>query len=678
MAISGEVIADGGAYCSYGPTVLAASMMRIMMVYKIQNLKITGYRVYTNNPISGAIRGFGGVQSGFAVESHIDLLAQGIGMDPVAFRLKNITEPNMVTVNKMILSSNGLKECIEKAAESCQWKQRHGKQKHVRRGLGIGIAADVMGSKMYKSHESAGTVIKVEEDASVYVLTGAADTGQGSNTVLSQIAAQELGISYNRIRITAADTAITPFDTGSFASRVTFISGNATKLAAADAKRQILDIVAHEKNLDVNILDIQAEQVINTQTNSVVMTFDKAVELCYSFNYGTQIIGRGSYNPKTTPVDFRTGEGNVSGSYSFEAQIAEVEVNTETGHVKVLKMWDAHDVGRAINPQSVKGQIEGSLFMGIGYTLWENLQFKDGRVVNPNFANYRLARSISACPVESILIETNDPQGPFGAKGMGEAALLPTAAAIANAIYNAVGVRIKDLPITPEKVLKALKIKNDQEKKMRSQKNNFQKLRFFFLFILVLTFFIFNVQNAESESVPSVEGEGDNLAQAVTRLQTLACSMLPTQCASYKDEEYFTTNCPGGGDVCWNSSSIVGSTADLGSRFDMGIGQAWDNGGDVRFRCRRQKDTIYCFAFRCVNEEPAGCEQMWRIDYQFKITSSGSPESLYIDPWASNSKCVDVGSTDYHGIRDYPVCNDIHTDNSFPCELDDPNYQCTK
>ncbi|MFA6378336.1 MAG: molybdopterin cofactor-binding domain-containing protein [Candidatus Omnitrophota bacterium] len=457
MAISGEVIADGGAYCSYGPTVLAAAMMRIFMVYQIKHFRVAGYRVYTNNPISGAIRGFGGVQSGFAIESHMDLLAEGIGMDPIEFRLKNITGPNMTVTNKMVITSNGLKECIEKASQASQWKSKYGKQKHLKRGLGIGIAADVMGSKMYKAHESAGSIIKIEEDGSIHLLTGAADTGQGSNTVLSQIAAQELGISYGRIKITAADTAITPFDTGSFASRVTFISGNATKLAANDAKTQILKIVAKEKNIPVEDLNIEAEKVVNTKNSTSIMSFDEAIALCYSFNYGEQIIGRGSYNPKTTPVDFRTGEGNVSASYSFEAQIAEVEVNTETGLVKVLKMWDAHDVGKAINPQSVKGQIEGSLFMGIGYTLWENLQFKEGRVVNPNFANYRLARSVSACPVESILIETNDPQGPFGAKGMGEAALLPTAAAIANAVYDAVGVRIKELPITSDKILKALK-----------------------------------------------------------------------------------------------------------------------------------------------------------------------------------------------------------------------------
>ncbi|MDP8265136.1 MAG: molybdopterin-dependent oxidoreductase, partial [Candidatus Aceula lacicola] len=422
MAISGEIYADGGGYCSYGPTVLAAAMMRIFMVYKIKNFKMTGYRVYTNNPISGAIRGFGGVQSGFAVESHMDMLAQGIGMDPVEFRLKNITTPNMITTNKMILTSNGLRECIEKATEACDWKNKKGKQKNIKRGLGIGIAADVMGSKMYKSHESAGSIIKIEEDASVYFLTGAADTGQGSNTALSQIAAQELGISYDRIKITTADTGITPFDTGSFASRVTFISGNATKLAALDAKMQILKVVSQEKNIPIEELDLIAEEVIHKKNSSVVMSFEKAVELCYSFNYGQQIIGRGSYNPKTTPVDFRTGEGNVSASYGFEAQIAKVEVNTETGEVAVLKMWDAHDIGKAINPQSVRGQIEGSLFMGIGYTLSENLQFKNGRVLNPNFANYRLPRSVNACPVESILIETIDPEGPFGAKGMGEAA----------------------------------------------------------------------------------------------------------------------------------------------------------------------------------------------------------------------------------------------------------------
>lgn len=468
MAMTGEVIADGGAYCSYGPTVIAAAIMRIFMVYKINHFRVSGYRVYTNNPISGAMRGFGGVQSGFAIESHMDLLAEGIGMDPLEFRLKNITGPNMVTVNKMYLTTNGLKDCIEQATAAADWKNKRGKMQNICRGMGIGIAADVMGSKMYKSHESAGAIVKVEEDGSVYFFTGAADTGQGSNTALSQITAEELGVSYDRIKCIAADTEITPFDTGSFASRVTFISGNAAKRAANDAKKQILSIVAEELKLNSDDLDLKAEQVINKLNNSVIMTFDKALELCYSFNYGKQIIGRGSYNPKTTPIDFRTGEGNVSGSYGFEAQIAEVEVNKETGEVKIIKMWDAHDIGKAINPQSCEGQIEGSIVMGIGYTLYEELKFKNGRVVNPNFANYRLPKSIGTIPIHTILVETNDPEGPFGAKGMGEASLLPTSAAIANAIYDAVGVRIKELPITPDKVLKALKEKELLQQQKRS------------------------------------------------------------------------------------------------------------------------------------------------------------------------------------------------------------------
>ncbi|MCR4338059.1 MAG: molybdopterin-dependent oxidoreductase [Candidatus Omnitrophica bacterium] len=465
--MTGEVIADGGAYCSYGPTVMAAAIMRIFMVYKIQHFRISGYRVYTNTPISGAMRGFGGVQSGFAIESHMDLLAKDLGMDPIEFRLKNITTSNMVTVNKMYLTTNGLKECIEKAATAADWKNKRGNAGYyktgiLRRGIGIGIAADVMGSKMYKSHESAGAIVKVEEDGSVYLFTGAADTGQGSNTALSQIAAQSLGIKYERIKCKSGDTEITPFDTGSFASRVTFISGNAALRAGKDAKMQILEIVAQELKLDISDLDIIAEEVINLKDKSVLMNFDKALELCYSFNYGKQIIGRGSYNPKTTPIDFRTGEGNVSGSYGFEAQIAEVEVNVETGDVRIIKMWDAHDIGKAINPQAVEAQIEGSLAMGIGYTFYEDLKFKNGRVVNPNFANYRIPHSIGIPPMESILVETNDPEGPFGAKGMGEASLLPTSAAIANAVEDAIGVRIKDLPITPAKVIKALKDKEAQ------------------------------------------------------------------------------------------------------------------------------------------------------------------------------------------------------------------------
>jgi len=463
LAITGEVLADGGAYCSYGPTVLAAAIMRIFMVYKIQHFRMSGYRVYTNNPISGAMRGFGGVQSGFAIESHMDLIAKDLGMDPIEFRLKNITEPNMVTVNKMILTTNGLRECIEKAAKASGWVEKRGKMKNIKRGIGIGIAADVMGSKMYKSHESAGAIVKVEEDGSVYLFTGAADTGQGSNTALSQIAAHELGVSYSRIKCKAGDTEITPFDTGSFASRVTFISGNAALLGGRDAKLQILEIVAQDNDLDIKDLDIRAEKVIFKKDGKALMSFDKALELCYSFKYGKQIIGRGSYNPKTTPIDFRTGEGNVSGSYGFEAQIAEVEVDTDTGNVKVLELWDAHDIGKAINPQSVESQIEGSLAMGIGYTFYEDLRFKNGRVLNANFAGYRVPRSIGMPKMTTIMVETDELEGPFGAKGMGEASLLPTAAAIANAVEDAIGVRIKELPITADKIIKALKEKSAQK-----------------------------------------------------------------------------------------------------------------------------------------------------------------------------------------------------------------------
>ncbi len=455
-ALAGQVIADGGAYCSYGPTVVAAAIMRICMVYKLENLQIYGYRVYTNNPICGAIRGFGGVQSGFAFESLMDLLAEGIGMDPVEFRLKNATDPNFTAANGMEITSNGLKDCIRLASERAGWAELK-KNKKESFGIGVGIAGDVMGSKMYKSHESAGTVIRVEEDASVILFTGAADTGQGSDTTMAQIASQELGVHLSRIRVIAADTETTPFDTGSFASRVTFISGNATKRAAEDARRQIDAIVAKHWNISVERLSRDGEIIFDKENDFNRMTFPEAVKVCYSFEVGRMIIGRGVYNPPTKPVDLRSGQGNVSASYSFEAQIACVKVDRETGRVQVLRIVDAHDVGKAINPQSVEGQIEGSLVMGVGYTFFEDLKFKDGKGLTSSLSSYRIPRSTDVPVMESILFESNDKEGPFGAKGMGEASLLPTSAAIANAIYDAIGVRITDLPITPQKILKALK-----------------------------------------------------------------------------------------------------------------------------------------------------------------------------------------------------------------------------
>lgn len=457
-ALSGEVIADGGAYCSYGPTVVAAAIMRICMVYKLEHIKIFGYRVYTNHPICGAIRGFGGVQSGFAFESLMDLLAEGIGMDPARFRMINATDPNFTAANGMKITSNGLKECIKLATERIEWDKKK-KNKKESFGIGIAVAGDVMGSKMYKSHESAGTVIRVEEDASVILFTGAADTGQGAETTMAQIAAEELGVHIDRIRIVAADTENTPFDTGSFASRVTFISGNATRRAAQDARRQMDEIICKKWNIPSERLVRDGEVILDKGNEFNRLTFPEAVKLCYSVEVGKMIIGRGVYNPPTQPVDLRTGQGNVSASYSFEAQIAYVKVDKETGRVKILKMVDAHDVGKAINPQSVEGQIEGSIALGIGYTFWEDLKFTEGKGVNASLNKYRVPRSNDLPPMETIIYESNDEEGPFGAKGMGEAALLPTSAAIANAIFDAVGVRIKDLPITPQKILAALKEK---------------------------------------------------------------------------------------------------------------------------------------------------------------------------------------------------------------------------
>jgi 4-hydroxybenzoyl-CoA reductase subunit alpha len=462
-ALAGSVIADGGAYCSYGPTVVAASIMRVGMSYKFKHCQIYGYRVYTNNPISGAIRGFGGVQSGFAFESLMDLLAQKVGMDPVEFHLKNATDPNFTAANGMEITTNGLKDCIRIASEHINWK----KLKYEKRegyGIGIGIAADVMGSKMYKSHESAGTIIRVEEDGSVILFTGSADTGQGSDTTMAQIAAQELGVNLSRIRVIAADTENTPFDTGSFASRVTFISGNATKRAAVDAREQIDAIVAKKWNIPVTQLVREGETIFDRENEYNRMTFMEAVKLCYSFDVGKMIIGRGVYNPPTKPVDLRTGQGNVSAGYSFEAQIVYLKVNKDTGRVKILKIVDAHDIGRAINPMAVEGQIEGSVVMGLGYSFYEDLKFKDGKGLNPNLTNYRVPHSTDIPEMESILFETNDKEGPYGAKGMAESALLPTAAAIANAIYDAVGIRLHEVPFTPEKILKALKEKEASSK----------------------------------------------------------------------------------------------------------------------------------------------------------------------------------------------------------------------
>jgi CO/xanthine dehydrogenase Mo-binding subunit len=311
--------------------------------------------------------------------------------------------------------------------------------------------------------DGSNAFVKIAEDGKPKIISGEGELGQGASTVFRQIAAEELGVPLADVSITAADTEYTPFCFGAFGSRLTTIGGNAVKLAAADAKRQLLKIAS--KMLEANPADLVCEggKIFAKRRPENYLGIAEVVQGGLFSQGNAYVLGKGSFDPDSEPPDPQTKYGNPSCTYEFAAQVAVVRVCEETGKVEVLDFVAAHDVGRALNPMAVEGQIEGGAAQGIGYALWEDYVTKDGKILNPNFRDFKIPLAPDLPSVRSILVESIDPAGPFGGKGVGEAVLVPTAPAIANAIYDAIGVRMKALPFTSERVLEALREKKQKK-----------------------------------------------------------------------------------------------------------------------------------------------------------------------------------------------------------------------
>jgi len=497
-AVKARVIQDGGAYCSYGVVTILYSGALLGALYDIPNIQYDGYRVLTNKPACGAMRGHGTVNVRFAFESQLDELAAKVGLDPAEIRQRNLLQPPCVTINGLRVQSYGLPECIEKVVERSGWKQRKGRLPRGR-GLGIGCSHYVSGAanSIIRSDMPHSTVnIKIDRDGGVVVYTGASEIGQGSDTMTAQIAAEALGCSLARVKIVAADTDLTPIDIGSYSSRVTFMAGNATLRAAEEVKKQIASAAAHKMNCAPEDLifrddvvfkkDSAGEGTRATRSDSSAsgrvegqilrgslqqkrkdegpkdrMSFEEAVVAAIDFHGA--LTGTGSYAP---PPEARGGKFKGAGvgpspAYSYSAQVAEVSVDEETGEVTVHKVWAAHDCGRALNPVSVEGQIIGSVWMGMGQALTEEMVWKDGMLMNPGLLEYRSPSSVESPEVEPIIVESIDPEGPFGAKECSEGSLAATIPAISNAIYDAVGIRLHECPFTPERVLAALRARKN-------------------------------------------------------------------------------------------------------------------------------------------------------------------------------------------------------------------------
>jgi len=459
-----KVITDNGAYNHEGQYVMGNAGSKLAQLYAVPNIRFEGFLVYTNNVYGGAFRGYGNPQVTYAMETQLDQIAEALKLDPVEIRLINANQPYSMTASGCQITSCGLTECINVVSRASNWKERRGKQSSKQRGIGIAcMIHGASGVKFFwgKDCNFSSAIIKINIDGSVDLLTGSAELGQGSNTTLAMIAAEELGVSLSAINVINGDTDTTPACGGAWGTRQTFTAGNAVKLAAGDAKKQLFEVAGELLESSAKDFRIRDGEIFAIENPSKSVTVVQAAAESWR-NRGQPIIGKAVNRDPWSVQPDKMGYGNVSSAYAFAAQAAEVEVDIETGLVNVLNFWCAHDVGKAINPLGAECQIEGGVIsMGVGYALMENLILQGGKVQNTNFADYKIPTMSDTCKVETYFIESLDEHGPFGAKGVGEPAMIPSAAAIANAIYDAVGIWVMELPITPEKILKAI---NERQK----------------------------------------------------------------------------------------------------------------------------------------------------------------------------------------------------------------------
>jgi len=453
---------DNGGRTSWGATTPWISMRTFSSLYRVPHVRQHVDVVYTNNVYACAFRGYGNPQATFALESQVDRLAEELDMDPLKLRLKNAHDPGETTGQGMILASCGLKECLETAARNAGWHEKRAqrsasnRQSSLVRGVGMAALFHVGGgAKIYRS-DGCGTILKIDDFGGVTVLTGSSEIGQGSETMIAQIVAEELGLPIGNIRVINNDTELTPWDVGVHASRTTFIAGNSALRAARDARRKLLDAAAGRLKRAAEELDLAVGNVIDRASGEPLESIAKIIRgLHFGRTRNELVMTTAFYEPPSAPPDEKH-MGNISPCYAFGTHVAEVEVDLDTGLVKVLRISAAHDVGRVINRLGIEGQVEGGIAQGMGYCLMEELKVADGRVLNPTFTDYKLCTTTDLPELNLSFIETHDPFGPHGAKGIGESPMIPVAAAIANAVYHATGVRITELPLTPERVLTRL------------------------------------------------------------------------------------------------------------------------------------------------------------------------------------------------------------------------------
>ncbi|OKP68484.1 dehydrogenase [Ensifer adhaerens] len=448
-----KLVYDSGAYGSHGPGVTIVGTTAATSLYRCENVRLEGRCVYTNTPINGAFRGYGVVQSYYALDIQMDEAAERLGMDPAELKLKNVVRAGDIAPSGHPILGHGLEICLKHGIDVLDWKALRNrdrapdpKRPHIRKGWGIGC--EMHGSSAYPGiKEQGNATVKVNEDGTVTLLTGAAGLGTGAHTALAQIVAEELGVRFEDVGVIHGDTDVVPWDIGAFASHTTYLVGTAAKMAAGKVRAAVLARAAMKLQVSPDEIDLSEGKVFLIAEPDRSMTVSEAMGPSRGIP-AANIVANGTYEPTK--------------SYSFAAHFTEVDVDTETGIVEVKRVVPVHDVGRVIHPIAAQGQIEGGIQQGIGHTLTEDyvIDKKTGRSLNAGLVDYKMPLSMDMPDIETIILEAApDPGGPWGAKGVGEDPIIAIGPSIANAIHDAIGVRFHHYPITPEDILKALREK---------------------------------------------------------------------------------------------------------------------------------------------------------------------------------------------------------------------------
>ncbi len=455
-AVHFKTFLDGGAYGSYGVASTYYTGALQTTTYKIPRYKFEGLRVFTNKPPCGPKRGHGTPQPRYAMECQLDKAAADLGIDPVTLRLRNLVEPNSMTVNYLRITSCGLRECLDRVVDASGFREKHGRLPRGR-GVGIAVGAYMCGAGLpiyWNEMPQSEVQIKIDRGGGVTVYSMAIDIGQGSDSVLAYTAAEVLGIQPSDITLVTADTDLTPIDLGSYSSRVTFMAGNAALEAATKMREIIFKAVAERLEVPPDLLVAEGRRIYVKETPSRGLTWPEAVRAAEA-RVGL-LATTGSYRPPKLSGPYKGSGVGPSPAYSYTACVAEVRCDAESGNVVVDRIWIAHDVGRAINPLLVEGQIEGSVYMGLGEVLMEEQVFRRGVHKFPSMLEYKSPTTLETPEIHSFIVESVDPEGPFGAKEVGQGPLLPVIPAVANAVRDALGIAIDEIPITPDKILAAL------------------------------------------------------------------------------------------------------------------------------------------------------------------------------------------------------------------------------